>query len=724
MRKRITLLTVVAALLLMINCGLISVDASNLGDYETATLITEADLSNGVPFDKPYKMIPTRDVVIEITTYSYHVSVLERGENDTWASIRCCYSRDEDTLFSLKSGKEYWFRLDSYSSQQGELIKEAEAEVVETPLDANGVDFDKPFNKMTPTKDTVVAMRINSSNDVSVLERGENYTWSGANCCYVGGDDYLFWLESGKEYWFIICFHSWPAHELIKEVEVLEPPLDANGIQFDQPYKMTPTKDIKIAITWTNVLEVLERGENGRFTSVKDDFYSGDFSFYSLKANTDYVFCMSSYRSGVIIKEVEYTELTLDGNGGHFGDSDKEYVTRVKGTDLGPALKEPERDGYVFYDYNTKPDGSGMSIKLYDSFTKDITFYAIWKKLYTVDVYANGGRFRSLKVNPDTDDYDYVDHVTCTVAEKTPGNSDAYLDFDYVIYEERISPIGYRCIPEREGFNVKGWNTKADGSGKYYESGVDAGPFSTDETLYAIWVCEEDKHNYGEWRTTKEPTAYSKGQKERSCSVCGAIETQSIDTLSPEEARKEQEIANAEAAIEASKKVDASYPAESKAAVDAAIRALENKMADNNATVAEIKEATRVLNDAVTAAENAKAESEAKAKAKALAAASNINKATVSASDIRKASDLGAKEITLGAKVKKIKSGAFKGTNIKTVVVKSKKLKAKAVKGSLKGSKVKTIKIKVGKTKDNKKYIKIYKKIFTKKNAGKKVAVK
>ena len=67
---------------------------------------------------------------------------------------------------------------------------------------------------------------------------------------------------------------------------------------------------------------------------------------------------------------------------------------------------------------------------------------------------------------------------------------------------------------------------------------------------------------------------------------------------------------------------------------------------------------------------------------------------------------------------------AFKGTKVKTLTVKSKKLTKGSVKGSLKGSKVKTVKVKVGKKKENKKYVKKYKKIFTKKNAGKKVKVK
>ena len=118
------------------------------------------------------------------------------------------------------------------------------------------------------------------------------------------------------------------------------------------------------------------------------------------------------------------------------------------------------------------------------------------------------------------------------------------------------------------------------------------------------------------------------------------------------------------------------------------------------------------------------AKADAAAKAAALAVASTVDKPTFTAADAKKASALGATTITLGPKVKKIAKNAFKGTKIKTIVVKTKKLTKKSVKGSLKGSKVKAVKVKIGKAKVNKKYVKKYKKIFTKKNAGKKVKVK
>ena len=80
--------------------------------------------------------------------------------------------------------------------------------------------------------------------------------------------------------------------------------------------------------------------------------------------------------------------------------------------------------------------------------------------------------------------------------------------------------------------------------------------------------------------------------------------------------------------------------------------------------------------------------------------------------------------IILGKKVKKISKGAFKSyTKVKTLQVKTKKLKKAGVKKALKGSKITKVKVKVGSKKTNKKYVKKYKKIFTKKIAGRKVKV-
>ena len=106
-----------------------------------------------------------------------------------------------------------------------------------------------------------------------------------------------------------------------------------------------------------------------------------------------------------------------------------------------------------------------------------------------------------------------------------------------------------------------------------------------------------------------------------------------------------------------------------------------------------------------------------------------INAATVTAESVKdvieKVDAAGGttSKVILGKKVKKISKGAFKSTGIKTVTLKTVSLKAKTVKGSLTGSAVSSVKVKVGGAKKNKKYVKQYKEIFTKKNAGRKVKV-
>jgi hypothetical protein len=118
--------------------------------------------------------------------------------------------------------------------------------------------------------------------------------------------------------------------------------------------------------------------------------------------------------------------------------------------------------------------------------------------------------------------------------------------------------------------------------------------------------------------------------------------------------------------------------------------------------------------------------------AKTAKTAFTVNVKTVTAKALKKAAKRfgatvkSATTVTLGKKVKTVKKGALKSfKKVKTVIVKTKKLTKKSVKGSLKGSKVKTIKVKVsGKKRINKRYVKKYKKIFAKKNCGKKTKVK
>lgn len=73
--------------------------------------------------------------------------------------------------------------------------------------------------------------------------------------------------------------------------------------------------------------------------------------------------------------------------------------------------------------------------------------------------------------------------------------------------------------------------------------------------------------------------------------------------------------------------------------------------------------------------------------------------------------------------VVQISPRAFKGSKATKLIVKTKKLTKRSVKDSLKKSKIRTVKVDVGNKKTDRKYVRKYKKIFTKKNAGKKVKV-
>lgn len=150
--------------------------------------------------------------------------------------------------------------------------------------------------------------------------------------------------------------------------------------------------------------------------------------------------------------------------------------------------------------------------------------------------------------------------------------------------------------------------------------------------------------------------------------------------------------------------------------------------------VNELKEAAAKLSEDKTASDEAlkeaqKALNEAEKKLNSIAKSVKVvtvNTKTVTAKAIDDAvkkfggSKANVTTIVFGKKVKTIKANALKDyKKVKTIELQTKKLKKKAVKKSLKGSSVDTVKVRAGK-----KYVKKYKKIFTKKNAGKKVIVK
>ena len=234
--------------------------------------------------------------------------------------------------------------------------------------------------------------------------------------------------------------------------------------------------------------------------------------------------------------------------------------------------------------------------------------------------------------------------------------------------------------PEKEGYTFLGWFDAAQGGNKVTTDTE----FTEDATVYAQW---------------KSPLDEAK-----------------------------------EAAIKALDETDLSqYSGDELAAVKKAIA--DAKVAINAAaTVDEVNTALDTATTAITAqktnTQKAKDAAAAEAKAKKVKTVT-INKAKVNAkvvaAAVKKAggSEKYVTKIVLSKKVKKIAKNTFKKyKKVKTLEVKSKKLKKASVKGALKGSKITKIQVKIGKKAVNKKFVKKYKKFFTKKNAGKKVKVK
>ncbi|MDR2287268.1 MAG: InlB B-repeat-containing protein, partial [Prevotellaceae bacterium] len=151
-------------------------------------------------------------------------------------------------------------------------------------------------------------------------------------------------------------------------------------------------------------------------------------------------------------------QLKFDVNGG--GGVNPTPKTVVFGEKIGydgTNLPEPVRTGYVFYRWNTLPDGSG------DIYTKD-TVYRISRD---TTVYAQWT----------ANEYKLKFILNYAGATNHPSDMDVTYD----------SPVGILPTVTRSGYIFNKWTVNPDGSGEIY---TDATVFimNTDVTLYAQWT--------------------------------------------------------------------------------------------------------------------------------------------------------------------------------------------------------------------------------------------
>ena len=155
--------------------------------------------------------------------------------------------------------------------------------------------------------------------------------------------------------------------------------------------------------------------------------------------------------------------MTYDGNTNTSGtapiDGSSPYVSGSTVTILGTGSLE--KTGYIFTNWNTAADGSGMSFSPTNALpiTENTILYANWTPIpYTVTYNGNTNTGGTAPVDGSSP---YITGATVTVL------SDGSL--------------------EKTGYTFANWNTAADGSGTSY-SPTDTFPISTDTILYAQWT--------------------------------------------------------------------------------------------------------------------------------------------------------------------------------------------------------------------------------------------
>ena len=258
------------------------------------------------------------------------------------------------------------------------------------------------------------------------------------------------------------------------------------------------------------------------------------------------------------------------------------------------------------------------------------------------------------------------------------------------------------------------------------------------KTLSTETIPATGKHSYGDWKVVKAAAENVKGSEERTCSVCGSKETRDIAAL-PASVKPGTTTAVSGATVTVASTAPAKTPSGAKAAGTVTYKKPTNASASSVTVPATVKVqgktyvVTKLDSNAFKNNKKVKTvklpttitqvSSQAFSGCTALKSVSLPNVTTIGASAFKGAK--GLTSVSTGKNLKTIGASAFSGSKgLKTLTVTSKSLTKGGVKGSLKGSSVKTVKVKVGSKKVNKTYVKKYKKIFTKGNAGKKASVK
>ena len=218
--------------------------------------------------------------------------------------------------------------------------------------------------------------------------------------------------------------------------------------------------EIKIVLRPVGDGEVTVKVEDEFATLVSEDEKEKTFSI-NVYENKTYRIVAEEKDMGSTAASVDVTELDVptyqiiyNANGGI---NEPPQDTKTENIPLKLSLAYPERDGYTFLGWSTKPDGTLAEYRPGSQFTtdEDTTLYAVWvkgDKTYNVIYSANGGTGAPAADFAATDTY----------------------------------TISFQ-IPRREGFGFDGWSTDPKATSGQYVGG-DTISLDSNIELYAIWV--------------------------------------------------------------------------------------------------------------------------------------------------------------------------------------------------------------------------------------------